>query len=255
MLENLPNERSKKWNLVRKIAALYRQPNTKSKDLFQNISGSLADLNIVAPAALLEWYKLTEDLTNLWDGQDSFVPPAKIGKRIGSIGFYHENQYNWEIGYLLKDAHLPDPPVYFLPFSESDNFVSPSISTFAVQMLLLETFWNGKHSFFDVVIGVEGKTIEKLLDYFKPCDLPELKLLSDRTCFYERDSVFVLLDFDDFNAASPNDFAWWAIAASDEESFWKTIKLFQDFGAEISNEEIIEILNFKEPKKVIILEK
>jgi hypothetical protein len=213
VLAKLPESRSARWDLVRQIAASYRRPGDDFKAKLEGMDAHLAKLAVSIPPALQEWYAVAAELTDLWGGQDSLLGPGELYVRGDGLAFAAENQYCWECGILLNELEDEDPRVVRLPFEVSEQLTSPAVSVFALQFLLSETFWSGRHSHMEVVWSVEGEQLEYLLSEFQRCDLPDLYLWSWPTRFYEDDGVLLRLE------CETEDQTWLGVAAQDAETF------------------------------------
>ena len=213
MLAKLPETRPARWDLVRQVAARYRVPGRDFKAELGRMGEHLARLAVPIPAALREWYEVAAELTDLWSCQDRLLGPSKLYIRKDGLVFAAENQYCWESGVLLGELGEEDPPVVWLPFGGDGEVASPSVSVFAVQMLLSETFCGGRHAHFEFEWRVGGGQLAYLLGQFRRCDLPDIYLWAGTTSFYERDGVLLRLTYESEDQAA------WGIATQDAQTF------------------------------------
>jgi hypothetical protein len=225
MIETLPPTRQERWELIKQIATFYREPKKDSLFKFASAEECQTRLGIQLPVALLEWYAIANEISDLWTGQDTLVEPQALRLQKEGLVIVVENQACWECFITIDNMMESDPPVMGYSIDSSPQPVSPAVSIFALQFLLYETFLNGPHSYFGGPYGVEGQQLCYLQEQFKKCDLPDLTLW-EKIEFYERNDVFLMLSWDSMY----EDYAYWAIAAQSAESYRATLKEFQALG-------------------------
>jgi hypothetical protein len=225
MIETLPPTRQERWELIKQIAVLYREPKKNSLTKFASAEECQIQLGIQLPAALLEWYAVASEISDLWTGQETLVEPQALRLQKEGLVIVIENQACWECFITMDNMTESDPPVMGYSLGSSPQSVSPAVSIFALQFLLYETFLSGRHSYYGGPYGVEGKQRGYLQEQFKKCDLPDLTLW-EKIEFYERNDVFLMLMWDSMY----EDYAYWAIAAQSAESYRTTLKEFQALG-------------------------
>jgi hypothetical protein len=91
------------------------------------------------PAAVVEWHALWQDIEVLQRSAVAEHPCMWHPLEAGVHVFQAENQYVVSWGIRDQDLHLDDPPVVMSWDDETFEPVAPSVSTFALQLVLLLT--------------------------------------------------------------------------------------------------------------------
>jgi hypothetical protein len=163
------------WNHPRKGAKLV--PSAK-------IDRAEKRLGFALPAALKEWYWLPFNpfflkprlfWTRLVYPEHLEVWPEGAAKD-GLIVFQQEYQLCCEWAFLVRDAHLPDPPIYYgntedeLPLKKW-KLQSSSLSGFFLELLMLRSVFYGRR-FAVVKDRVNKATWKKVADGFTDLGFP-----------------------------------------------------------------------------------
>ena len=140
-----------------------------------------------------------------------------------------ENQNCFRMGYLIDDANNPDPPVHRYSDGEAQFQLSPTVTEFAIQMLILETIWSGAHPYFDCADGIDGKEAKAIETEFKQCAINDMNLWSSPIRFLVDDDVVFRLDYD----GGTDEYAYFGFAAATQAVFDNTASRLSRIGVEL----------------------
>jgi hypothetical protein len=183
LFTKLPPDRKERWQLVEKFISIWHGP-IKNSDRYteQEIQACEQQLAFRFPTALREWYLLAGKMKKVWSNQDHLDTPEEIVK-IRSLKepyyrkfqeklfFYGEAQGNeyWTI--RPEDMLLDDPPVYRT--EEDPGMVSPTLTAFAIQVLLNEATFSANVLALGDFSGLKRPYIQEIKQKLIPCDIPD----------------------------------------------------------------------------------
>jgi hypothetical protein len=142
----LPTARAQRWQLLDAFLDRWFQPGRSDRGIpADELRAAEERLGVALPAALAEWYERYGNLTEVWNLQDSLLPPSKL--RLGKSGlltFGVENQsvVRWTI--RLSDLPSDDPPVILDDFATLDGPVveCDTTSGFALMFAVMNAKWS-----------------------------------------------------------------------------------------------------------------
>ena len=226
MIQSIPKSRSKRWQFVRQLTQdLF--PKRKPSSKFSPSSIETAELSRGAafPQSVREWYALIDEIGDYWSGQDRMWPPETAEVEGGYWILMIENQGCFRMGHRHSDDQKTDPPIY--RFHDGNYRLSPSVSVFAIQMLLMESIFHGKHLFFDGG-GIDNKIAKSIERKFRKSELPDFPLWTGPTRFVCDDDIVIRLDYPDGLRGD----AFIGFCASTKSGYKSTIKLLTDLGVD-----------------------
>lgn len=190
MFTKLPRKRSDRWRLVVEFIEVWYGPLKKRDgNSEKDIVAAEERIGFRLPAALREWHSLAGNRPDIWSNQDTLVwlKRLQVEPRCNALIFYSENQSCEIWGIRSDDLRHDDPPVYRF---HNPARVSPSVSSFAIQVLLYEAkfaknvVWGGGSP------GPDSAAWEEIEAKFTACQLPE-RYWHDPVRLYEGEDLIL----------------------------------------------------------------
>lgn len=226
MFQTLPLERPARWALVRDFAWKWLEPKPDPTITEDSLAEMEARSGLRLPSAVREWYLLLAETGDLWTGQDKLWFPEDLVAQGEFLPLMVENQDCFRMGIRLSDLGLDDPPVYWYPSNPGCAPLSASVSMFAIQMLIGEAMWSGKHAIIDAAMNVPVQKVAQVVAQFQPCALDDLYLWSFPIRFVcGPQVVFQILYQDGFD-----DDPFMGFAAASQVAFNETMAYLNSLG-------------------------
>jgi uncharacterized protein (TIGR02996 family) len=211
MFTHLPERRIERWRLVEEFIDTWHKPHKPEDGASEEeLQATERRLGFRLPTALREWHALAGKRKDVWSGQDRLLElrylklEDHLSSRKDALIFYIENQGCEVWGIRKKDLGRDDPPVY--RFLEPAR-VSPSVSVFAIQVLLYEAKWMGIHA--NESFHGNTRAFREIRRKFRRCALPERYWCADPVRVYEGEDIIVEIQGND----------WMYVAARTEAAY------------------------------------
>jgi hypothetical protein len=146
----LPEERSRKWDLLRELVAAWYRPLSEGDGVSSTeLDAAEERLGIRLPEALREWYLLAGRRQDIWSRQDALLSPDELHVIDGMLIVYVENQAVVKWGVRKQDLNLDDPSFFVEAIDEPGSWLeeAETISEFAVSMFLHAVRWSDQSAY------------------------------------------------------------------------------------------------------------
>jgi uncharacterized protein (TIGR02996 family) len=195
LFTHLPERRVERWRLVEEFIDTWYKPLKPGDGVSEEVLRETEErLGFRLPAALREWHALAGKRKEVWSNQDHLLEIQYLNRensmssRQDAFIFYVENQTCELWGIRKKDFGLEDPPVY--RFLEPAR-VSPSVSIFAIQVLLYEAKWRGGRIHANASFYGNTGRFREIRRKLRKCALPQSYWCADPVRVYEGEDILV----------------------------------------------------------------
>ncbi|HZT40892.1 MAG TPA: hypothetical protein VFA07_01820 [Chthonomonadaceae bacterium] len=182
-------DRAQRWQWLEAYMHAWGLPTArKSRITERALTQAEVRLGRALPGSLREWYllpcqpyQLEKPITC-----NQMILPEELEIQDDILIFHGENQWCCQWGILVQDMDQTDPPVYFGDVDWSTQakdwvFQNATLSEFAVQMTLLETYRQGG---FTADASARPSILATLASHYSPTGLPEWRWPDNASYFY-----------------------------------------------------------------------